>query len=109
MYTSKCVVLSLHGNEMIALFLGAGIFVSTFWGEPFNAGTHVLGNLAVVAFLSSSWNCYSEFRYPVHLPLVYACVTMGACVRSPGAGTRTLLSFSILCLSRISYFPESLF
>lgn len=52
--TSKCVVLSLHGNEMIALCLGAGIFVSTSWGEPFNAVTHVLGNLAVVAFLSSS-------------------------------------------------------
>lgn len=50
--TSKCVVLSLHGNEMIALFLGAGIFVYTFWGEPFNAVT--LGNLTVVAFLSTS-------------------------------------------------------
>lgn len=74
MYTSKCVVLSLHSNEMIALFLGAGIFVSTFWGEPFNAGTHVLGNLAVVAFLSSSWNCYSEFRYPVHLPSFSVCL-----------------------------------
>lgn len=72
--TSKCIVLSLHGNEMIALCLGAGIFVSTSWGELFNAVTHVLGNLAVVAFLSSSWNCYSEFRYPVPLPSLNVCM-----------------------------------
>lgn len=70
--TSKCVVLSLHGNEMIALFLGAGIFVYTFWGEPFNAVT--LGNLTVVAFLSTSWNCYLEFRYPLHLPSFSVCI-----------------------------------
>lgn len=59
------------------MFLGAGIFVYTFWGEPFNAVT--LGNLAVVAFLSTSWNCYLEFRYPLHLPSFSVCMWLWEC------------------------------
>lgn len=54
MYDLKVCSFSLHVMKSV-LCLGAGIFVSTFWGEPFNAVTDVLGNLALVAdFLSSS-------------------------------------------------------
>lgn len=108
--TWKCVVLVFTVMKSV-LCLGTGIFVSTFWGEPFNAVTDVLGNLALVAdFLSSSrlpgtiiWiPSTSSFFKCIH---VWPCIrpsgsgVPGGCeLHGVGAGNQTLLRFSGLCL-----------